>query len=206
MKSIEIEGKSVEVAVEEALVQLGANENNVEVEILENPSKGFLGILGQKDAKVRVTLKFDPYSIGKEFIIKTCTLMGLEVDVKGYEEDSYYVYDIIADNPGILIGRRGETLDSLQYLTNLVVNKSDGRKHKILLNAEKYREKREETLKSLAERLSEKVKKNGKNVMLEPMTPHERRIIHTALQDKAGITTYSQGEEPYRKVVIAPQK
>lgn len=205
MKSIEVEGKSVEQAVEEALNKLGVSGEDVDIEVLENPNKGFLGIIGQKQALVRVTLKTDPLQIGKSFVTETCRYMGIDAEVKGYEEDEYLKFDIIAENPGLLIGRRGETLDSLQYLTNLVVNKKTAQRYKVVINTENYREKREETLKALADRLSEKVMKNRKSVVLEPMSPHERRIIHTALQDNAEVETFSQGEEPYRRVVIAPK-
>lgn len=205
MKSIEIEGKSVEQAVEEALNKLGVSSEEVDIEVLENPNKGFLGILGQKQALVRVTLKTDPLEIGKNFVTETCKYMGLDVEVEGYEEDEYLKFDIAGENPGLLIGRRGETLDSLQYLTNLVINKKTSQRHRVIINTESYRERREETLKALAERLSEKVIKNRKSVVLEPMSPHERKIIHTALQDNADVKTFSQGEEPYRRVVIAPK-
>ena len=204
MRSIVATGKSLEDAIINALEQLDVDRNEVDIEILEEPNKGFLGFFGHKDAKVEVTKKENPVKICSEFLEETCRFMGVSVEIEPYTDDDNYIkLNIKADNPGILIGRRGETLDSLQYLANLVVNKRVINKCKIVLDTEKYREKRENTLINLANRLSERVKNNRKSIVLEPMTPHERRIIHTALQLDPFIKTYSEGEEPYRKVIIA---
>ncbi|MBZ4687624.1 MAG: spoIIIJ-associated protein [Clostridia bacterium] len=204
MRSVEVTGKTVEDAISNALEQLGVGRDDVEIEVLEEPNKGFLGLIGHKDARVKVTEKENPAKICFDFLKETCRLMGINVEIEySQDADGYLKFNINADNPGLLIGRRGETLDSLQYLTNLVVNKKVKDKCKIILDTEGYREKREKTLINLANRLSEKVKKYKRNVVLEPMAPHERRIIHTALQMDPQVKTYSEGEEPHRKVVIA---
>lgn len=128
--------------------------------------------------------------------------LGIEVQTDVSKKDDFINLSFQGNNLGILIGRRGETLDSLQYLTNLVVGKKFGQRFRIILDVEGYRERREQTLINLALRLSEKVKKTGHNIVLEPMNPHERRIIHTALQNDTKVRTFSEGEEPHRKVVI----
>jgi spoIIIJ-associated protein len=206
MKSIEIAAKTVENAVETALKELEVSREEVEVEILEEPSKGLFGILGSKMAKIRVTVKETAEDIAIEFLTNVFEEMGFKVELESRKENDCLYISIKGSQMGILIGRRGETLDSLQYLTSLVVNRrSEGRTH-VILDIEGYRKKREETLIRLARRLADKVKRTGNKVMLEPMNPQERRIIHTALQNNLEISTYSQGEEPYRKVIIDLKK
>jgi len=202
MKSIEIAAKTVESAVETALKELQVSREDVDVEVLEEPSKGLFGLLGSKLAKVRVTVKKSPQDIAIEFLTDVLEKMGVKTAIEGKMENGYLNLAIKGSNLGLLIGRRGETLDALQYLTNLVVNRKSEKKVHIILDVEGYRKRREETLTRLARRLAEKVKKSGRKIMLEPMNPHERRIIHTALQNNADVTTYSEGDEPYRKVII----
>jgi len=203
MKSIEIAAKTVESAVETALKELQVKREDVEVEVLEEPSKGLFGLIGSKMAKVRVTVKKTAEDLALEFLTKVFKDMGLNVNMNTKKDNGYINISIKGPRLGILIGRRGETLDALQYLTNLVVNRKTEKRTNIILDVEGYRKRREETLNRLAKRLAEKVKRTGNKVMLEPMNPHERRIIHTALQNNADVTTYSEGEEPYRKVIIA---
>lgn len=202
MKSIEIAAKTVESAVETALKELKVSREDVEIEVLEEPSKGLFGLLGSKMAKVRVTVKKSAKDIAIEFLTEVLQKMGVKATVDGQIENGYLNLAIKGSSLGLLIGRRGETLDALQYLTNLVVNRKAEKKVHVILDVEGYRKRREETLTRLARRLAEKVKKSGRKVMLEPMNPHERRIIHTALQNNADVTTYSEGDEPYRKVII----
>lgn len=203
MKSIEIAAKTVESAVETALKELQVKREDVEVEVLEEPSKGLFGLIGSKMAKVRVTVKKTAEDLALEFLTKVFKDMGLNVNMNTKKDNGYINISIKGPRLGILIGRRGETLDALQYLTNLVVNRKTEKRTNIILDVEGYRKRREETLNRLAKRLAEKVKRTGNKVMLEPMNPHERRIIHTALQNNADVTTYSEGKEPYRKVIIA---
>ncbi|GAW93651.1 RNA-binding cell elongation regulator Jag/EloR [Calderihabitans maritimus] len=203
MKSIEVSGKTVEEAVNMALEELQAEREEVEVEILEHPSKGLFGLIGSKLAKVRVTLKEDPIRIAQEFLLGLIRRMGVHADISIAQKDEYTYLTLTGSDLGILIGRRGETLNALQYLVNLVVNRKVEKRIKIILDVEGYRSRREQTLIRLARRLSEKVKRTGNRIVLEPMNPHERRVIHTALQNDNSVYTYSEGEEPYRKVVIS---
>ncbi len=203
MITMETTGKSIDEAIEKALKEMQVTKDNVQVEIIDEGSKGFLGIIGTKEARVRVTKNVDPIEIAKEFL--TFLTEKIRVDVEfNVENRSDHIYiNITGKNIGILIGRRGETLESLQYLTNLAVNKKIQDRVRIILDMEGYRSRREDTLIKLANRLYERVKKTNKSIVLEPMNPHERRIIHTALQNKNGVQTYSEGDEPYRKVVIS---
>ena len=201
MKSIEISARSVEEAVKMALEELQMKENEVNVEVLEEPSKGFLGILGSKMARVKVTEKVDPLKNTRKFLEDIAEKMGVIVDVVVKpEKGGYITMELVGDDLGILIGRRGDTLDALQYLANLVANKNNlGARLKIILDAENYRARREETLIKLAVRMADKVKKTGRKIVLEPMNPQERRIIHTALQHEDQIDTLSEGKNLFAK-------
>lgn len=201
MKTLEMTGKTVESAIDRALVQLNTTIDKVDVEILENASKGFLGF-GAKEAKIKVVLKEDSEDIAKEFLFNIFKQMNidarLEVELK---KDGLFV-NIVGEGMAILIGKRGQTLDSLQYLVSLVVNKNRDDYLRVVLDTENYRRKREETLIKLANKLAYKVKKYRKSIVLEPMNPYERRIIHSAVQNNEFVNTRSEGEEPYRKVVL----
>lgn len=204
MKEVEMTGRTVEEAVEAALKVLGARREEVEVRVLEEGSKGFLGLLGTRQAKVKVVLPDSPEKIIKEFLERVLQVMALQAGIEIRRRDEYFLVSFHGRDLGVLIGRRGETLNALQYLTNLAVNRILGhQKIKIVLDAEGYRKRREQALVRLARRLSEKVKRTGNKVVLEPMTPQDRRIIHTALQHDSQIVTFSEGEEPNRKVVIS---
>lgn len=209
MRTIETTGRTVEEAVEASLEELGVDPEQVEIEILEEPNRGLFGILGSKQARVKVSVKPSPKDIAQEFLFSVLEKMKMDVNVEAEERDDYLYLSMTGSNMGILIGRRGETLDALQYLTNLVVNKKlaqqNGEHARIILDIEGYRSKREKTLVNLAEKISMRVRKTGSKVVLEPMNPHERRIIHSALQGDESVQTYSEGIEPYRKVVVAPK-
>lgn len=206
MKSVETEGKTIDQAVKRALEQLNRTREEIEVEILEEPTKGILGILGSRQAKIRVTVKEDPLKLAKDFLTKVLSCMEIKVHMETQDRQDYLKISMSGENLGILIGRRGETLDALQYLTNLIVSRKMEERIRIILDVEGYRQRRENTLINLAKRLSERVKKSGNKITLEPMNPHERRVIHTALQNEGKIYTFSEGEDPNRKVVIAPKK
>ncbi|AEG17044.1 single-stranded nucleic acid binding R3H domain-containing protein [Desulfofundulus kuznetsovii DSM 6115] len=206
MEGVEKTAKTVDEAVSLALAQLGISREEAEIEVLEEPSRGFLGLLGSRPARVRVRVKDTPSRRAKELLNQLLEAMNLPVDMAIEEKENNVFIDIEGKDVGILIGRRGETLDALQYLLTLYVNKNQNQRCKVFLDVEGYRRRREETLQRLAVKLAEKAKQRGRNVVLEPMTSHERRIIHTALQGRDDIYTYSEGEEPYRKIIISPKK
>lgn len=203
MNFVEKTGRTVDEALELALIQLDASRENVEVEVLEEDSKGFLGLFGNKEARIRVTLKVTVDSIAEDFLKSVFDNMGVEnTSIHTSLENDVLNIKVEGENMAILIGRRGQTLDSLQYLTSLVVNKGREEYVRVILDTENYRKKRKETLERLANKLAYKAKKMRKDIVLEPMNPYERRIIHSALQGNPHVSTRSEGDEPYRKVII----
>lgn len=205
MKSVVKVSKTLEGAVNEALIELDVDEKDVDVEVLEEPSKGLFGLIGNKDAKVRVTVINDPVEIAENFM----DLLLAKMNIKGRsivnkEGNNLYVEvkDIKSSDMGIIIGRRGNTLDAIQYILSLIVNKDREDYIRIIVDTNDYRRRREETLYDLAHKMAQKAKIMRRPVRLEPMNPYERRIIHSALQGVKGISTHSEGEEPYRRVVI----
>lgn len=277
MEYIKVSAKTVNDAIIEASIQLGTSSDNVEYEVLEEGSKGFLGI-GSKPAVINARKKMEYSSdlekevkkepvkkpevkkpepkkqepkkqepkkqefkkqepkkqepkkpevkkpevvkepkapVNKEeaianakvFLEKTCKAMGMSVTIKAeFDEEENLSIDLAGEDMGILIGKRGQTLDSLQYLTSLVVNKGKSSYVRVKLDTENYRQRRKETLENLARNIASKVKRTRKTVFLEPMNPYERRIIHSALQNDRYVSTHSEGEEPYRKVVVTLKK
>lgn len=201
---IEVTGKDIEEAKKLALSQLDLPQERVIFEVLEEPSKGFFGLIGARVAKIRATEKeLTPLERGQEFLKKIFKSMHKDIQIECIEEDINYKFNLIGDDLGVLIGKHGQTLDSLQYLTNMAANKNvTGVRVRIVLDVENYRKRREETLCQLAERLANKARKYRTKVVLEPMNRHERKIIHMALQDYADIITYSDGVEPHRKIVV----
>lgn len=208
MKTKTFTAKTVEEAVKLGLDEWNVGEDEVQIEVLEEASKGFLGF-GQKDATVRLTLLFDPVKIAEDFIQRIFKGMGIRGSIRSEFSDGdlkVKIEEISSEDKGILIGKRGNTLDSIQYLVGLTVNKGKEDYIRVAMDVEDYREKREETLKQLALRMAEKAKKTRRSIKLEPMNPYERRTIHSALQGVQGISTYSEGAEPYRRVVIVQSK
>lgn len=202
MEEIRKSAKTVEEAVAVALAELGATREEVDVTVIDEGSKGFLGMFGGKDAVVLVKKNFDPEREAETFLKEVFLSMGLIVQIKTELKEKHLFVDLTGEDMGILIGKRGQTLDALQYLVNLVVNKKSPYYISVMLDTENYRQRRKETLEGLAFNLAKKVKHTRRNVVLEPMNPYERRIIHSALQNDRFVTTYSEGEEPYRNVVI----
>ena len=201
-KVIEKTGKTIDEAVEAAILELNTTKESVNIEVLEEPSKGLLGI-GAKPALIRVTLNEDNRNeIIDEFLLKMASLMDLSITNKIEAKEDKISVSIEGKDLGLLIGYRGETLEALQTIIGVVANKNKDNYKRIELDAENYREKRKETLTNLAKKKANEVIKYNKNITLEPMSAYERRIIHMALQDNDKITTYSIGEEPYRKIVI----
>ncbi len=205
MDRVEKSGKTVDEAVAEAIRVLDATIDEVEVTVLEEAVKGFLGI-GSKPARVLVVRKFDPVYAAKQFIRETTAAMGISVAAEIEFDEKHMNINLVGSDMGVLIGKRGQTLDSFQYLINLVVNKGSSWYISVTLDTENYRKRRKDTLESLAHNLAKKVKQTKRSVTLEPMNPYERRIIHSCLQGDKQVTTYSEGEDPFRNVVIAYKK
>lgn len=198
---VEKTAKTVQEAINLALEELGAQRDDVEIEVIDEGTKGIFGI-GSKYARVKVILKSSRSDDGVIFLKNVFSKMNVEVEIEKIEDEESILLKITGVDSGIIIGRRGETLDALQYLTSLVVNKQSDEYKRVTVDIENYRQKREETLVKLADRLAERVVRYRKNVTLEPMNPYERRIIHSTLQNNKLVETHSVGEEPNRKVVI----
>lgn len=204
---IEVSAKTVDAAVTQALVMLGISSDELEYEVKEEGSNGFLGI-GARPAVILAKKKMNYIDYGVEFLESVFQEMGIEAHIEAsYNEvDECVDVNISGENMGILIGKRGQTLDSLQYLTSLVMNKHCEEYVRVKLDTENYRERRKETLEILAKNIAYKVKRTKKPVSLEPMNPYERRIIHSALQSDKYVYTKSEGEDPYRHVVVMLRK
>lgn len=207
MKWKEFTAKTVDEALTHAMLDLKTTEDNLEIEIIEKESSGFLGLFS-KPAIIRVREKTLVDDIGKDFLERLLDKMGVEAEViSTFDEEKNLVdMNIKGEDMGIVIGKRGTTLDAIQYLTSLVINKNSENYTKVKLDTENYRSRRKETLENLARNIASKVKRTRKSVTLEPMNPYERRIIHSALQSDKNIDTFSVGDDPYRKVVISNKK
>ncbi|MEB1808245.1 MAG: protein jag [Bacillaceae bacterium] len=205
MKKVTASGKTIEEAIEKALVELNTTREKVELQVIEEPQKGFFGLFGGKPAVVEVELKPDSIQEARDFLNVLFEKMDVQVNIVVKTDSRETIFDLQGEHIGTLIGRRGQTLDSLQYLVNLVANRNSDGFLRIRLDAENYRERRKQSLEQLAERLAKKAIQTKKTVKLEPMQAHERKIIHTALQNSKGIATYSEGQEPKRYIVINPK-
>lgn len=203
MEYREFTGKTVEDAVMEAAIQLETTSDRLDYEVVDKGSNGFLGI-GSRPAKVRARKVLNSKERAEEFLDKVFAAMQIHVDVNIDEnqEEKTMNIDLSGDDMGVLIGKRGQTLDSLQYLVSLVVNKDEEDYIRVKVDTENYRQRRKDTLENLAKNISFKVKRTGKAVTLEPMNPYERRVIHSALQNDRYVETHSEGEEPFRRVVV----
>ena len=207
-KVIETTGATIDEAIDNALLQLGCSRDDegVEIEVIARPKSGFLGF-GKEPAKVRVSVDGTPADVARKFLDGLLVRLGTpaQIEVSENRGEKEIHMDLSGDNMGAVIGRRGETLDALQYLTTIVANRAEDDRWRVVLDTENYRAKRQETLVNLANKTAARVVKYQKAVALEPMNPHERRIIHAALQEVEGVTTYSTGSEPNRKVIVAPE-
>ena len=203
MEFIEVSAKTVGDAITDALVRLGVTSDQLEYEVVNEGSTGFLGF-GSKPAVIKARKKYSPEENVREFLTNVFDAMHLDVEIvsKYDEENGLIDVEFKGNEMGVLIGKRGQTLDSLQYLTNLAVNKQTDHYVKVKLDTEDYRKRRKDTLENLAKNISYKVKRTKRPVALEPMNPFERRVIHSALQNDRFVSTHSEGEESYRHVVV----
>ncbi|WP_085522434.1 RNA-binding cell elongation regulator Jag/EloR [Tuberibacillus sp. Marseille-P3662] len=207
MKEVTVSGKSIDEAVSSALDSLNSSKDNVDIQVLEEPRKGFFGLFGAKPARVKVLLKPDPVANAINYLEKVIHLMGITAQVHVTKvNERHYQCELTSEHIAVLIGKRGQTLNALQFLANLTLNKDITKNITMTLDAEGYRERREASLRKLAQRMVLKAKKTSRAVRLEPMPSFERKIIHSAIQGTADIRTASQGEEPHRYVIIYPQK
>ena len=205
MEYKEFRAKSVDEAVSEACIQFGVSSDKLDYKVIDKGSAGFLGI-GSKPAIIQATMKqMSLEEIVRKFLGDVFEAMKLEVEmnISVNEENRYVDIELSGTEMGILIGKRGQTLDSLQYLVSLVVNKECDNYFRVKMDTENYRQRRRETLENLAKNLAFKVKRTRRSVSLEPMNPYERRVIHSTLQSDRNVTTKSEGEEPFRHVVIS---
>lgn len=203
---IEISAKTVSEAITEACRKFGVTSDRLDYQVVEEGSSGFLGI-GSRPALIRAAVKVEKLSledVADRFLgdVFKAMNMAVAVDVKYNQEEKGLDINLTGEDMGVLIGKRGQTLDSLQYLVSLVVNRETEEYVRVKVDTENYRQRRKETLENLARNIAGKVKKTRRSVSLEPMNPYERRIIHSALQNDRFVTTHSEGDEPYRRVVV----
>lgn len=211
-KSLELRSKTKDEAIKKALVELEVREEDIEITVIQNPTKGFLGIIGAKDGVYKVSVKEKKQEkketeIAKEFISTMLKNANVDAKVNVVQEGNLIKVDIEGKEAACLIGRRGETLDSIQFLTGLALNKVNKDSHlRVLVDIENYRSKREKSLVRYANKAAREVAKTRKTKKLDYMNPYERRIVHSALQDDKYVITYSEGTDPYRRLVIEYKK
>ena len=207
MEYIEVSAKTVDDALTEPYIKLGTPSDKLEYEVIEKGSSGFLGI-GSKNAVIKVKVVNSVEDEIRNFLDQVFKAMDLEVEIiiKVDEDNKNVDVELKGSEMGVLIGKRGQTLDSLQYLTNLAINKQSDSYYKVKIDTEDYRKRRKETLENLAKNIAYKVKRTKRPVYLEPMNPFERRVIHSALQNDKFVTTHSEGEERFRRVVVTLKK
>jgi len=198
-------GQTVKEAVESALAQLQITEDRADISIVDEGKKGIFGIFGARPAVVKVSVIKDPIEEAEKFLLDVSEKMGAPVTINVEKNGKQVKFILSGEKIALLIGKRGQTLNSLQFLTQLVINRFSGQYLNVMVDAEHYRERRNDTLIQLAQRLAQKVVQTKKEVSLEPMPSYERKIIHTALIENKKIKTYSSGEDPHRHIVIAPK-
>jgi spoIIIJ-associated protein len=207
---IEVEGKTVDEAIQKACEQLGLSPEQLEVEVLSDGSNKIFGIIGGTKVRIKATVKEHPSEPdaqkAQEVLENILQRFGFETSIEVLEDDDCVTLNIKGDGSGILIGRKGQTLDALQYVVNKIVHRSPNVTKQVIVDTEGYREKRKETLIDLAKSLREQAKTREGPVSTSPLNPFERRIIHLAIQDDDELTTQSTGEGIYRSVVISPKK
>lgn len=204
MKQVTATGQTVDEAVESALAQLNTTRDRTDIQIIDEGKKGIFGIFGTKPAVVKVTVKIDPVEKAQEFLEKVIATMGVSAKLDVTRNGKNVTFQLSGEKMAVLIGKRGQTLNSLQYLTQLVANRYSDHYLNIMVDAENYRGRREETLIQLAERLADKVTRTKQEVKLEPMPSYERKVIHSALANHKRVKTLSNGSDPNRHIVILP--
>ena len=205
MTSVVKNAKTIEEAISLGLSELGVEKEEVNIEVLKQPTKRLFGLMGTTDAEVKLTITNDPVTMADNFLKEVFEKMNIKgtFKIERKKNDLFIdITDINSVDKGIIIGKRGNTLDSLQYILSLALNKDRSKYIRIVLDTGNYRDRREETLVELAHKMASKAKTNKRPIKLEPMSPYERRIIHAALQNQSDISTYSEGEDPYRRIVI----
>lgn len=201
--AIERLAKTVDDATREAIEKLGTTADNVVVTVLDEGSRGGLFGIGSRPARVRVEIKPDPVRQVRDFVAKTCELMGLAVALDLTDKERSLHIEVKGESMGILIGKRGQTLDALQYVANLAFGRYGKLGKSIVIDSENYRRRRKETLESMARAMAKRARDTGQDIRLDPMPRPERQVVHTALQNDRHVRTYSEGDEPFRCVVIA---
>lgn len=204
MREITASGQTVEEAVQSALEQLNTTKDQVEIDIIDEGKKGLLGLFGSKRAFVKVTLAKNKVEETQVYLSQVIANMNVEAEIKMDVVGNHVNFELSGDNIAVLIGKRGQTLNAMQYLLHLAINKDGKQFYTVSLDAEGYRQRRKDTLESLAGKMADKAVRLNKKVALEPMPSFERKIIHSALQSNKNINTYSDGVEPHRHIVIKP--
>lgn len=212
METYEFEGKTTEEAIENAARALNLPAEDLSIDIIEPGSAGIFGLVGGRKAKIKVTLKSSPLSeetdalaVAQEALEKILSLIPVEATIRSERRDGAVNLTILGDRTGLLIGRKGKTLDALQYLVTKIVNKALDKKVNVVIDAENYRKRREDSITQLALRMGEKAKRIKKPVMTNPLNPHDRRLVHLALKEDDDLETKSRGEGLLKKVVILPK-
>jgi len=206
VKQVTATGQTVDEAINSALSQLQTTREYVDITIIDQGKKGLFGVFGARPAVIKVTVKIDPVEEAKKFLMNVCQEMDAPIEINTRKEGNNIYFDIVSDKSALLIGKRGQTLNSLQYLTQLVLNKYTKQYLTVILDVENYRQKRMETLIELANKLANQAVRMNKEISLEPMPSYERKIIHTALSNHEQVMTFSTGTEPNRYIVISPKQ
>ncbi len=207
MTYLTVSGKTIEEAIAKAVTELKTTKEQISYKVVQEPKKGFLGIIGSQSAVIEAQILPDPVELAHNFLEKTIHLMGMTPTIDEKREDKRIQFEIKSDDElGRLIGKRGQTLKALEYLTNLVANRQNGEYTRIELDAENYRERRKKTLEQLACRVADKVIRSKKSIPLEPMNSLERKIIHTVIQEIEGVATVSEGVGVKRHIIVIPEQ
>lgn len=204
MREVTTSGETINEAIQSALEQLNLSKNEVDIDIIDEGKKGFLGIFGASRAIVKVTEAQNNIEKAEKFLKDMTINMNIETDVETIVEGNHVTFNLSGEKIAILIGKRGQTLNAIQYLVQLVINKDSKQFHSVTVDAEGYRNRRKETLESLALKMADKSKRMNRKVALEPMPAFERKIIHSVLQNESTVQTYSDGNDPHRHIVIKP--
>lgn len=206
MRSVEAKGRTVDEAVDEALRRMNLGRDEVDVEVLEEPSRGLFGLIGAKEARVRVTRRVSKGDYAEELIREVFSSVGARVRIQRTVQEGIVGFDVSGEGAEIFIGRRGETLNALQFLVNVAAGHKSAEPVRIVLDIEGYKDRRKRRLEQIALRAAERARRTGERVVLEPMAAGDRRVIHLALQGCAGVTSRSEGEEPFRRVVVTRKR